>query len=276
MKTIFPNSAWVTTRKRMVLARGGLAPIALKVRYGVVIHPTHGPVLVDTGYTDHSLNAPGRGRILGLYARVLDPQLNASEQPDIVLAQLGYTPEDVRYLIVTHFHADHVSGLELFPNARFIADAQAWQAMNGRSGWRNYRHGLFPELLPTDFGNRLMPLDQFQMVPTMGGLPDGRDIFGDRSLISVPLPGHAEGHFGVLINSDPAPVLYAVDTQWLHSAITQNRPPGYPARAFADDFRAGQRSAALVAAHIQGGHETVLCHDPETNPWDFRPRANTT
>lgn len=111
MKVVFPNSAWVSVPQRFVLKGEHWARQDLKVRYGVIIHPKHGPVLIDTGYTQETVSAPDRSQMLRLYAGILVPKLVQAEQPKPVLARLGFEPADVRFVIVTHFHADHISGL---------------------------------------------------------------------------------------------------------------------------------------------------------------------
>jgi len=224
MKVVFPNSAWVRAMERLILLRGRFKSIRLKVRYGIVLHPGYGPVLIDTGYTDHTVSRAGRSALLRLYARILSPMLNTSQQPLTVLKQMGFGVEDVKFIIVTHFHADHVSGLREFPNARFIVDGDAWTHVNTSSTATNLRHGVFTDLLPDDFGDRTIALGSCPHSPR------GYDIFGDGRLLAVPLPGHAAGHFGVWIDAAPAPILYAVDAQWLRQAAVEGRAPRYPAR----------------------------------------------
>ena len=267
MKTVFANSAWVSALERLVLRGGRLRQIRLKVRFGLVQHPVHGPILIDTGYTPESLTVPGRSRILRTYSRVLRPQLNSPEQPAAVLSRFGLTPEDVRFVIVTHFHADHVSGLRQFPNAQFVANADAFTAVTASSNAQNMRHGVFPELLPHDFSQRMIDLNS-QPIIDPPGLPDGRDLFGDGSLIAIDLPGHAQGHFGVLIQTDVGPLLYAVDAQWLRAALP-DRIPGYPAKLIAQDDAELKRSCATLWSYMDAGNATLLCHDPETSPFDL-------
>jgi glyoxylase-like metal-dependent hydrolase (beta-lactamase superfamily II) len=265
---VFANSATVIAPERLVLRGGSWRPRTLAVRYGLYLSETAGPVLIDTGYTRHSLHEPGRSLGLRIYGRALRPQLIAEGQPEAVLSSFGLAPEDVTRVIVTHFHADHVSGLTLFRKARFLASAAGWNGLRSASGFQNLRHGLFPELLPTDFADRL-DLIETQQPTRLPGLPQGHDLLGDGALISLPLPGHADGHFGIVFPHLPRPLLYAVDAQWHGLALPPARRPGYPSRLIAHDWRALQRSTDVVEGFAAGGGDVVLCHDPAPTPHDL-------
>ncbi|TGQ73274.1 MBL fold metallo-hydrolase [Mesorhizobium sp. M00.F.Ca.ET.186.01.1.1] len=273
MKIAFANSAWVGAAERLILRGGGWQKIRLRVRYGLIIHPQAGPVLIDTGYTPDVTTGAGRGTMLRLYGAVLRPELVEAEQPVPVLARFALTPRDVGTVIVTHFHADHISGLSLFANARFIASDAAWLRLKARTARQNLRHGVFTELFPADFEARLDGLSTMKQVPPRGDIPGGADLFGDGSVIAVDLPGHADGQFGLLFPEMDRWLLYAVDVQWLFKALVENRTPGYPARLLAEDFAAIDRTSAMLRRFLAAGGEVMFCHDPEPTPYDLEPAA---
>jgi glyoxylase-like metal-dependent hydrolase (beta-lactamase superfamily II) len=268
MKVVFANSAMMPTVERLVLKRGRLQKIPLRVRYGLIFHPTFGPTLIDTGYTVETINGP-RSWPLRFYGRLFQPRLCADGQPTAVLARFELMPSDIRHVIVTHFHADHVSGLRQFPNARFIADAQAVDQIYANNTFANVRHGVFPELLPDDFRDRLVTMQNSKQRETTPELPNGFDVFGDGSVLTVPLPGHLVSHFGVYFPQLEQAFLYAADTQWLHKAIMEQRLPGPPASITTADIRAAQASADMVRAFANKGGDVVLCHDPTPTKWDL-------
>ncbi|MEM8548768.1 MAG: MBL fold metallo-hydrolase [Pseudomonadota bacterium] len=250
------------------MLRGGTwQRVALRVRYGFLHHPTAGPTLIDTGYTEHALSAAGRGMALRLYSRLLSPRLNEAEQPARFLAHFGLTPEDITTIIVTHFHADHVSGLCLFPNARFIASDAAWDRISQRGAFANLRHGIFPELLPKDFAARLAPVEALPEKSHSSGL-SGWDLFDDGSVLAVALPGHADGHMGLLFDDPSEPVFYATDTQWMLAALPKHARPRITARMIADAPKQLDASSDLVLEFQKAGGRVVLCHDPAPSPFD--------
>ncbi|MDX8466368.1 MBL fold metallo-hydrolase [Mesorhizobium sp. VK23B] len=269
MKITFANSAWVSAAERLILRGGSWQSVKLRVRYGLIFHPTAGPVLVDTGYTREALSGERRGRMLRLYGALLKPQLNAAEQVVPVLKRFGLSPDDIRTVIVTHFHADHISGLSLFPNARFVASDAAWVRVKARTPRQNLRHGIFSELFPADFEKRLDGLSSKRRLEARDGVLGGADLFGDGSVVAVDLPGHADGQFGLLFTGLERPLLYAVDVQWLLTALTENRTPGFPATLIAEEAAAIEPTSAMLRRFMGTGSEVMLCHDPMLTPYDL-------
>ncbi len=261
IRPIFCNSAHVAGPERFLLKGGRLRWLRLPVRYGLIRHPVEGPVLIDTGYTAHSVTAPGRSLGLRLYGRLLRPILIAEGQPDAFLARHGLTPADITRVIVTHFHVDHVSGLRLFPKARFTASRAACTRLANRSRWANLHRAAFPELLPPNFAARLDAVEDAPLAP------QGRDIFRDGSVLALDLPGHADGHFGLLFPGG-RPLVYGTDTQWLRDALAPGRRPGLPMRLFAESPAALAPSTDLLHRLRDEGAEVMLCHDPALTAFD--------
>ena len=263
---VFVNSATVRAPERLMQRGGRWQGLDLQVRYGLFLSERAGPVLIDTGYTSHAVSDPGRSLGLWAYSHALRPKLIPQGQPTEVLARFNLRPTDITRVIVTHFHADHVSGLALFPNARFTVSAQGWISLQARSRLSNLRHAMFPELLPPDFADRVDLVEAAPPAPH----PDGRDLLHDGSLYSLPLPGHADGHFGLIFPQLPRPLLYAVDAQWLLEALPPDRRPGYPSRLVAADPSALDASSQRAHDFLRRV-DVVLCHDPNPSPYDLAP-----
>ena len=260
IRPIFCNSAHIPGPEALLLKSGRFRQLRLRVRYGLVLHPS-GPVLIDTGYTAHSVTAPGRSAGLRLYRHLLRPRLIAEGQPEPFLARHGLRPADIARVIVTHYHVDHISGLRLFPNARFTASRAAFRRLQTRSTWANLHRATFPELLPPDFADRL---DAIEDAPAA---PQGRDLFGDGSVIALDLPGHADGHTGLLFPGG-RPLVYGTDAQWLLAALEPGRRPGWPMRLFAEDRAALAPSTDILHRLRREGSEVMLCHDPAPAAYD--------
>lgn len=211
----FINSAIVRVPERIVLRGGSWGRIKVGVRYGMLVHPEFGPMLIDTGYGPRVTAGAQRSAALKLYSAVLRPPLVEDDLPLLALQRAGYAARDVQRIIVTHFHADHVAALRDFPNASFIASGAAWEAIGRMREGQRIHSGIFAELMPEDFARRLLPIEALAQRPAPLGLGTGRDIWGDGSCLAIELPGHAIGHFGLLWPLSDPPLLYATDTTWL-------------------------------------------------------------
>ena len=74
------------------------------------------------------------------------------EQPDTILAKVGFAPEDIEDVILTHLHFDHAGNLEQFPNAIFHVQRTEYE------GWKEV-YGM-PDGLGSD--TTMWPLSSMQ------------------------------------------------------------------------------------------------------------------
>ena len=263
MRLIFPSHGTIPTPERLVLRGGRRTRVPLAIRYGVLLREGHGPVLVDAGWPEPRA---GDSRPLCLYRRALGARLRPERHPLAVLRDLSHGPGDVEAIALTHLHADHVGALRDFPDAPIHAPLEALRRAT-RGGLGVLRHGVFAELLPADALARATDVGG-EEVELPHGLGRGRDVLGDGSMVSVDLPGHADGHTGYLFPRFDPPVLFAADAQWVLAALRENRPPRGPARLVYSDRAAVEPTVRRVRRFERGGGRVVLAHDPEPVP-DF-------
>ena len=261
IRPVFGNTASAKLRCGFVLRGGGWRKVRLRVRCGLIDHPRWGPVLIDAGYGPRATEAPGRSWRLRLYARMVGMVLNPLESPLAMLADHGFLPEDVKLVLLTHLHADHVAYLRDLPEARFVVDDH----VAGR-----LRHGVFEELLPDDFAERCVNIADHATADLPFGMGHGFDVLGDGSALAVRLPGHLAGHYGICFPGE-TPLLYAADAQWMRDAVLQDRAPGFPASLIAEDRQAMAESVAFARRFVQHGGDLVLCHDPAPTEYDWTP-----
>jgi glyoxylase-like metal-dependent hydrolase (beta-lactamase superfamily II) len=225
-------------------------------------HPRHGWLLWDTGYAPRLLDATER-LPFRLYRHVtplrIKPELAVAAQ----LGRWGLAPRDIRHVVISHFHADHIAGLRDFPAARLIASEAAYADVAPRRGLRALRHGFIPALLPEDFRTRATLVEC--QGPPLGALGPTHDLFGDGSLLLVALPGHARGQIGMLAHTQRGRVLLAADGSWLRRAIRERRPPHRITNLFVDDPAAVRDTIARLHAFSQANPDVVIVptHCPE-------------
>jgi len=179
------------------------------------IHPIHGEVVIDTGYGPKFLETTS-GFPERLY-RWTTPVWGQSgfRSPDF-FSRHGINGSDVSQVFLSHFHADHIAGLEFYPNARIVCRENAIDHYRNGSRITNMKQGFLPALLPGDFERRSHRISEKEFQPGPGPLRDflAYDYWQDGTLLLVDLPGHAPGHTGFLLTTEADPVFYVADAWW--------------------------------------------------------------
>lgn len=211
----------------LVTIRGGSMRQAIyPAGFAYMRHPVHGVVLWDTGYArrfyEHTTSLP-----YSIYARVTPVFFKDEESAVNQLANHGIKAEEVNYIIISHFHADHIAGLRDFPKATFICSKQGYNAVRNLAGLAAVRRGYIPSLLPDDFEARSVMLDDEYSIALPEDFPyrTGIDVFGDGSMICVDISGHATGQWGMFVETEQYPYFLCADAVWSSQAYRENRPP---------------------------------------------------
>lgn len=233
------------THLEAVVMRGGRwRQVRFPSMVGVIRHPTRGVILFDTGYTErfHRETRPFPAR---LYAWTTPVHYQPHQAAAAQLALLGIRADEVGLVLLSHLHADHVGGARDFPRARFVCSEEAWRRTRDLRGWAAVRRAFLPGLLPDDFESRVEAtegLRQVELPLRLRPFQTGADLFGDGSVVIVPLPGHAPGHYGVLLDTEPAPTFLVGDACWLSRQYRENLLPHPIVNLILDDPRAYRES----------------------------------
>lgn len=227
-------------------------------------HPQHGRCLIDTGYSEHFYPAtrkfPERLFRLLLPTRISQKNNAASE-----LRRAGIEPESIDKIFITHFHIDHIGGLRCFPKATFLYRDSAYQSLMSCTRNEQVHQGFLKSLLPNDFEQRVVPLPEFDEKPsfeTLNGLKTV-DYWGDGSLQLAELPGHAVGHFGVILNSSAQNYFYVVDACWNMAVLREGRDLPKVTRDAQYDYQAYQQTQESLRG-LADDYLMLACHCPET------------
>ncbi|HZU68314.1 MAG TPA: MBL fold metallo-hydrolase [Ktedonobacteraceae bacterium] len=246
-----------------VMQGGQRKKIACHSLVALLHHPQQGWLLWDTGYAPRILTATQRlPFLLYRYATPLRlrPELSIAAQ----LARWKLQPGDIRRVILSHFHADHIAGLRDFPEAEIIASNAAYEDIAWRQGIAALRRAFIPALLPNDFDTRKCLVSSFDG-PALPGLGPTHDLFGDGSLLLMGLPGHARGQMGLLAQTRRGRILFAADGCWLRRSIRERRPPARITHLFVDDARAARTTIDHLYEFAQACPDVVIVpsHCPE-------------
>lgn len=232
--------------------------------FALVEHPTQGAILFDTGYAPHfareTATYPGI-----LYGKITPFTLQDGQSAVQQLRKRGIQPKDVRYVVISHFHGDHIAGLADFPCAKYVYFSQAYESIRNKRGVRAVLGGILPGLIPNDFEQRAQPTDPENLKPLppeMLPFKHGVDLFGDGYLWAVPLPGHAQGQMGLLVRdqrgvSTAKDVFLVADSCWATASITERRMPHPVTRLLFDNMSEYEATLNNLAA-LQAGESDVF------------------
>lgn len=234
----------------------------------LIVHPSEGPILFDTGYDPAFLTAtqplPER------FYRWLTPvTLNPEEHLTTQLDRHGIAPGDVRHLILSHFHADHMAGTHAFPNAAIHCAKAGLEAACRGGRFAGVRQGFLRALIPADIGTRARFFEDAPRIalPTaLHPFDTGADVIGDGSILAVELPGHCPGHWGIVVRDAALGDHFMVgDAAWSSDAIRRNMPAPAIASGFLGDTKTGRATLAKLHALWVRNPEVRLtpCHCPE-------------
>jgi glyoxylase-like metal-dependent hydrolase (beta-lactamase superfamily II) len=174
-----------------------------------------------------------------------------------VMREAGLDPAEVRLALITHAHWDHVGALGDLPNARLLL-SQA-ELRWTRPFVRFMDHGVMPHQLKRA-KDRLAAFDFSG--PAVEGFPSSFDVFGDGSIVGVPLPGHTPGSAGWLVRG-PGGVtyLFSGDATWTSRGV--ERPAHKFLKAYDEDLGVLARTVGLLHALHEARPDVVIipAHD---------------
>lgn len=206
----------------------------------LIVHP-RGTMMWDTGEIPDSAFASGvRPQTAGAFTvdRPLLPQL----------AAIGYTPADITYLALSHYHGDHVANANAFAGSTWIV----------QQGDRD------PIFAPRDPQKKMgAPGDpayftELARSKTLLLKGEDHDVFGDGTVVIKFTPGHTPGHQSLFLKlAKTGPVLLSGDLYHYPEEITYKRIPSF-------DFDQAQtaRSRAMIEEFVRKNNAQLwIQHD---------------
>jgi glyoxylase-like metal-dependent hydrolase (beta-lactamase superfamily II) len=158
---------------------GGWSDETLPVNVFLVHHPD-GLCLFDTGQRARAAE-PGYHQRWHPYLRLARFELDPEDEIGPQLVRAGIDPADVRWVVLSHLHTDHVGGVGAFPAADVIVSRVEWERAQGLAG---QLRGYVPQHWPLGH-------------PVLVDPP--YDVAGDGTLVVVPTPGHTPGHVSLVV-----------------------------------------------------------------------------
>ncbi|WP_433191189.1 MBL fold metallo-hydrolase [Actinoallomurus sp. CA-150999] len=169
------------------------------------------------------------------------------------IRELGYGPEDVTHVVLTHLDFDHIGGLADFPHAvvhttaleHHAAVAEPDEAAKFRYRSQQWEHG-----------------PQWSLYDKPGepwlGFADALRVDGlDDRFALVPMPGHTRGHAAVVIRvSDDRLLVHAGDAFFDGSSVGLADHTGQ-ALEHNPGLRMGEEQAAMEPSALAANHQRL-------------------
>jgi glyoxylase-like metal-dependent hydrolase (beta-lactamase superfamily II) len=152
-------------------------------------------LLWDTG---HSMTAPN-----------VAPKTSVVAQ----LAQLGVKPEQINYVGISHYHADHTGQVASFPQSMLLIGTGDWNAITAPKPAAGVNAPPFANWISG--GGKVEPL------------PNDKDVFGDGTVIILNTPGHTPGHHSLLVKLNNRSFLITGDLVHFQENYTTNGVPWF-------------------------------------------------
>ena len=199
------------------LTKEELATNKMSVPCFLIAHPK-GAMMWDTGAIPDSTfknGVPGTLR----YA-------TTTKSLTAQLAEAGYAPSDITYLVLSHFHWDHVGNSNLFAGATWLVPKPERDVM--------FSDPPSPRTEPANYS-------ALKNSRTILITKDEYDVFGDGSVVIKSAPGHSPGHQVLFLKlAKTGPVVLSGDLYHYPEERKLNRVP-------TTEFNADQTAASRAS-----------------------------
>lgn len=166
---------------------------------------------------------------------------------------------EIRRILLSHGHWDHASGIEDFPGA------EVWLPPEELAFVRSPQGGV-GGAWASQVSDKPVAWYALAFQPqAYEGFDRSLDLFGDGSLVLVPLFGHTPGSMGLFLTVSSGKRFFFIgDVSWSATAVAQGQPKFWPARALVDsDADATAATIAKIRAVVARDPKIVIvpAHD---------------
>ena len=131
------------------------------------------------------------------------------------LAKGNVKPEQIKFVGISHYHADHTGQVASFPGSMLLIGKGDWDGINAT---------------PPAPGANVAPFANWRNggAGKMEAVVGDKDVFGDGSAVIINTPGHTPGHHSLLVRlKDMGAVLISGDLTHFHENYETNGVPAF-------------------------------------------------
>jgi N-acyl homoserine lactone hydrolase len=218
MKLYVFSSGALTIGKGVLQNFGPMEPpIQIPVGFFLIQHPK-GNVLFDTGNNDKIIEDPS---YWGPNFDALKPVNTPDVAIDTQLEKIGVSPDDIKYVVISHMHLDHGGNIAKFPNSTIVLQAD------------EITYAMWPD---EPFTGPFIPQDAMVLRAPVGSskpnafdileLNGDMDLFGDGSVVVKRWQGHTKGMQMMVVRlPNTGTVILTSDNVYFRENVEKNIPP---------------------------------------------------
>ncbi|MEO5578818.1 MAG: N-acyl homoserine lactonase family protein [Sphingomicrobium sp.] len=156
------------------------------------------------------------------------------------LAMLKLKPADINFVGISHYHDDHTGQAADFPGATLLIGSGDWDAVKARPATAR-------RFTPWISGGA-------KVEPVAGD----KDVFGDKNVVVLDMPGHTPGHKALLVRLKSGPVLLTGDLYHATEQVAHRGVPSFNTNR-ADTLASFDRFQA-IAKNLKA--KVIIQHEP--------------
>lgn len=130
------------------------------------------------------------------------------------LAQINVKPEQIKYVGISHYHADHTGQVASFPGSTILIGKGDWDGITAPK---------------PNVGANVAPFAHWASgAGKLEALTGDKDVFGDGAVVIINTPGHTPGHHSLLVKlKGMGNVLITGDLTHFQENYAMNGVPGF-------------------------------------------------
>lgn len=214
-------------------------------------HEKYGYFLYDTGYTIDLYHSGLKGKLYNIFNPTV---VKKSDEIKEQLKKDGLSVDQIKYVILSHLHPDHIGCVKYFKNAKIIISKDAYDTYR-----KNRLFDLiFKELLPVWFEKQLMVIGNEKLRSKQNQYFSYFDLLKDNSLQLMQVDGHAKGQLCCLLNGE---IFLGADTSWGNDFVGRARDFRILPRLIQSDMKAYIRNDTILKKMKKDGVKLYFSHD---------------
>jgi glyoxylase-like metal-dependent hydrolase (beta-lactamase superfamily II) len=142
------------------------------------------------------------------------PKVAPKESLVDLLAKIDVKPDQIKYVGISHYHADHTGQIASFPKATLLIGAREWDAISAPKPAEGVNFKPFESWIKGESKVEPQTLD--------------KDVFGDGTVMMLRTPGHTPGHSSLLVKlSQMGAVILSGDAVHFHENYESDGVPSF-------------------------------------------------